>query len=162
MKKIKDPVVAIPLDNGVDWFLTKDITYYSTVLSTSITVKNHFVFDFASVPRFFWRIFPPATGKHRYAAVVHDWLCDTQFYSRALTDKVFYEIMISSGVSKVSAKILYWSVRLGGWYYWENKPIEKIMKTRALMANPRETASCDVNWEKHKEELIWQKQRLSL
>jgi hypothetical protein len=31
--------------------------------------------DFASIPRFFWRILPPA-GRYGKAAVVHDWLCD--------------------------------------------------------------------------------------
>lgn len=40
-----------------------------------ISVPAGYRTDFASIPRFFWRILPPI-GKYGKAAVVHDWLCD--------------------------------------------------------------------------------------
>jgi hypothetical protein len=42
-----------------------------------IEVPSGYRTDFASIPRFFWRIFPP-DGPYRDAAVVHDWLCDAK------------------------------------------------------------------------------------
>lgn len=41
--------------------------------SLEIIVPKGFETDFASIPRFFWRIFPPA-GRYAKAAVIHDYL----------------------------------------------------------------------------------------
>lgn len=54
--------------------LTSPLVYQSAILGR-IEVPAHYETDFASVPRFFWRMFPPM-GRYSRAAVVHDYLCD--------------------------------------------------------------------------------------
>jgi len=56
-----------------------------------IVVPAGFETDFASVPRFFWRIIPPWLG--RWGACVHDWCYRTRIYSRKESDAVFYECL---------------------------------------------------------------------
>ena len=66
--------------------------------------------DGASVPRFFWTLFPPFTGKYRAAAVVHDYYCQTRTRSWRETHKAFYEAMRASGVGETTAKAMYGAV----------------------------------------------------
>lgn len=82
-----------------------------------IVVPRFFETDFASVPQFFWRIFPPL-GPWSKAAVVHDYLYATKGlsgrYSRERCDAIFWEAM---GVLKVAAwkrSLMHAAVRLGG------------------------------------------------
>lgn len=68
-----------PLPDGKNWLLVEDFSYTDEHGATSTaraTKDNPFKFDFASIPRFAWRIVgPPATGKYRYAAIIHDFDC---------------------------------------------------------------------------------------
>ncbi|TQE91889.1 MAG: DUF1353 domain-containing protein, partial [Spiribacter salinus] len=41
------------------WELLEDMRYYSVLLHQVITVPKGYRTDFASVPRFFWRLIPP-------------------------------------------------------------------------------------------------------
>ena len=64
-----------------------------------ITVPAGFYTDFASVPRFFWRLLPP-WGEHGRAAVLHDWLYQPESgFTKVVSDAIFYEAMRVSGVS---------------------------------------------------------------
>lgn len=69
--------------------------YSSHLTNELITVPAGYRTDFASVPRFFWRILPPH-GEYVPASVVHDWLCalrgETGIDSKT-THKVFLEAM---------------------------------------------------------------------
>ena len=64
----------------------------------AITVPEGFQTDFASVPRFFWRLAPP-WGKYSPAAVVHDYLYATAIFPRVVADGVFLAMMQALGVS---------------------------------------------------------------
>ena len=56
--------------DGRDWKVAAPFTYF-TREGHGIDVHAGFVTDFASVPRFFWRVLPP-TGPYGKAAVIHD------------------------------------------------------------------------------------------
>lgn len=75
--------------------VAEDYRYDSVLLDRIITVQAGYKTDFASVPRLFWRIFPPH-GPYVPAAVVHDWLCDqagSNGVNSATTHAVFLEAM---------------------------------------------------------------------
>lgn len=69
--------------------------------------------DFASVPRFFWRIFPPI-GRYCQAAVLHDWLCDTKPRSYQETHQLFDKAMLATGVGPKTRKTMAWAVKRFG------------------------------------------------
>jgi hypothetical protein len=80
-----------------------------------ILVPAGYQSDFASVPRLFWRLFPPG-GPYRAAAVVHDWLCDVRpkACSHVQAAKVFREAMENLGVGKLTRTAMYNAVRWFG------------------------------------------------
>jgi len=57
--------------------IIEDLLYLTDELpcSNSILVKAPFRTDFASIPRFFWRICGAPSDWYREAAVIHDYLC---------------------------------------------------------------------------------------
>ena len=75
----------------------------------SVTVPQGYVTDFASVPRFFWRVFPP-TGKYTRSAVVHDYLCDIRI-DQPLADAIFLAAMKQDGVKLWRRTTIYYAVR---------------------------------------------------
>ena len=89
---------------------------YVTRSGRVIYIPGEFETDFASIPWFFRLIFQPATGKHRRAAVVHDWIYRTadQDFTKEEADLIFLEIMEMDGVSKVKRKMLYQAVKRFG------------------------------------------------
>lgn len=84
----------------------------------TITVLAGFRTDGASVPKAFWWYAAPLTGKHAAAALVHDGLYRAQLISRKQADEVFYEGLLSSGVRKSKAWLMYQSVRKFGSITW--------------------------------------------
>jgi hypothetical protein len=86
----------------------------------SLTIPKGFITDFASVPRFFWRIIPP-WGRYSPAAVVHDYLYRNKILQRKTADGIFYKLMILSGVPKAQAATMYWAVRAFGWTSYGKK-----------------------------------------
>jgi hypothetical protein len=68
------------------------------------------VTDGASVPRVFWAMFPPWTGNYRKAAVIHDHFCATKTRTWQETHNVFYEAMLTEGMSEGIAKVLWAAV----------------------------------------------------
>lgn len=83
-----------------------------------IEVPRGFETDFASVPRFFWRVVPP-WGRYSPAAVVHDYLYSTGKVSREDADRAFLTLMQRLGVPAWKRSIMYWAVRWFGGLAWE-------------------------------------------
>jgi len=81
-------------------------------------VPDQFITDFASVPRIFWSLIPPATGRHAKAAVLHDWLYYTALVDKDTADKIFYRLMLEIGVPKVKALTMYLAVKYFGFEAW--------------------------------------------
>lgn len=112
-----DPLDLQYLDGRI-WRLITPFDYDSTIAGL-ISVPVGFVTDFASVPRFFWRVLPP-TGRYGKAAVVHDYLYGSHLVAKPVADRVFLEAMTRLGVNRFTRSIMYWAVRLfGGTAYAE-------------------------------------------
>ena len=88
-----------------------------------IEVPQGFETDFASVPRFFWRIVPP-WGRYSPAAVVHDYLYSTGKVSREDADRAFLTLMQRLGVPAWKRSIMYWAVRWFGGPAYSQKESE--------------------------------------
>jgi len=108
-----------PLSDGRHWRTDKSFAYYLEGSDENIVVPAGFVTDFASVPRFFWRILPP-WGRYGPAAIVHDWLYHTQQYSRKRCDEIFLEAMRVLEVGWLTRRCMYRAVRLFGRKAWKN------------------------------------------
>ena len=84
-----------------------------------VQVPSGYVTDFASVPRLFWRVFPPS-GKYNRAAIVHDYLyTNSTVCSRFLADGLFRELMRHLRVPLWKRVAMYYAVRMGGQRGWK-------------------------------------------
>ena len=107
--------------DGVNFRIHEPFIYYEGELGSDcwVAVPVDFVTDFASTPRFLWRIVPP-TGLYGKAAVVHDYLCKHRKMMRhgvevTLTrkecDRIFLEAMEVLKVPKWKRHAMYSGVR---------------------------------------------------
>lgn len=109
-----------------DWVLCDSLAYWSEITGSTIIVPKGFINDLASIPRLFTRLIP-VNGRHRYAAIVHDWLYanangkTVQGIDREAADKIFLEAMEVLGVAAWKRKAMYQAVRLGGGRYWKRR-----------------------------------------
>lgn len=133
MSSFTTPLIVSPMPDGRRWKLHEGFTYHidSKCSENFIRVPTGFITDFASVPRVFQSIIP-AWGKYGKAAVIHDYLyqehcipVSTWLYevlpriTRKYADTIFYEAMLVSGTKHWKAKVMYWAVRLFGWFAWK-------------------------------------------
>lgn len=81
-----------------------------------VTVPKGFVFDFASVPWLFQKVFPKSGRLYDRASCLHDYVYATKLFDRKTCDKLFYLAMLYDGVAKWRAWLMYIAVRLGGWW----------------------------------------------
>jgi hypothetical protein len=104
-----------PLDIGSEpeqWVLTDECVYESDIFPRLITVPEGFETDLASIPRVF-RFLIVKNGKHRAAAIIHDWLCRLGLeFQRSLADKMFLEAMKVCKVPKWRRYPMYWAVAI--------------------------------------------------
>lgn len=112
---------------STDWVLLEPLRYYSAIADTEIVVPAGFVNDLASIPRFFRRVIP-VNGRHRYAAIVHDWLYanalggrSQHWMDRELADDIFLEAMHVLGVPNWKRAAMHRAVRVGGGRYWKRR-----------------------------------------
>ena len=85
-----------------------------------ITVPKGFIFDGASIPRFFWRVIGGPFGPYVDAAVVHDYIYAEAFdrYTKQEADSIFLRIMELLGIKAWRRKAMYRAVKWfgkGGW-----------------------------------------------
>lgn len=103
-------VPAFLIHGKKNWTLVSDLEYYSDLKSRVIVVPRGFITDLASIPRWArWAI--PVNGRHRLAAVVHDYLCRERIGDRVEADKVFLEAMTILNVKLWRRLVMYWAVR---------------------------------------------------
>ena len=129
MAFIENDPLRVEYIDGRTWLLVEDFVYLDVVEGeldeagprtrvNRITVPAGFSTDFASIPRFFWRVLPP-TGEYGKAAVIHDFLytfgADNHGpVSKAYADGVFLRAMEDLGVGAVRRQLMYRAVRLFG------------------------------------------------
>lgn len=111
------PVVLCLEADGTTVVRTLRALYYRTAIGL-ITVPADFRSDGASMPRFFWRLIGhPFQMQYLREAILHDWLYRTQPCSRALADRIFYELLAGK-VRSWRRRLIYRGLRLGGWIAW--------------------------------------------
>lgn len=88
--------------------------YYVDAKGETWSVPKDSVSDGASIPRIFWTTFgPPFSGEWMNAALIHDIYCDVPRRSRRDVNRVFHEALLTSGVDKVRARLMYLAVEVG-------------------------------------------------
>lgn len=115
---IKNHLLLHPLEDGRTWRVETEL-HYRSQYGYDIVVPKGFCTDFASVPRFFWRLLPP-WDKYGLAAIMHDWLYTKQTYPREVADTIFYEAMGDLNVPFWKRWTMYRAVRGFGWLAWQN------------------------------------------
>lgn len=119
MSEFTKALIVSPLSDGRTWVLAEPFSYDVGRKGSGDTIRVPALFmtDFASVPRVFWSVFPP-WGRYGNAAVIHDYGYWTQTRRRARVDAIFLEGMEVLGVGWWARHVLYWNVRLFGWFAW--------------------------------------------
>jgi len=116
MKFINIPPLDIA-NKSEHWVLVGECIYQSDLLGdddkpVKVIVPSGFVTDLASIPRIF-RFLIVKNGRHRAAAIVHDYLVRLELaFSRRTADRIFLEAMKVSGVPKLRRWLMYKAVRL--------------------------------------------------
>ena len=110
-----DTPILTPLGDG-EWRLFAPLGYV-TRSGETIIVPAGFITDLASIPRVF-RLLIPVNGRHRAAAIIHDYLFVIQDRPRSEVDRVFLEAMEDCDVGAVQRYAMYSAVRIGGWLPW--------------------------------------------
>ncbi len=105
---------------GADqWWTDGKLIYQSDLIGLDgkpvlVIVPDRFKTDLASIPKF-----PPGlrtllirNGKHRIAAVPHDYLCRLgKKFPRRLADAIFLEAMKLRGVGRIKRRLMWFAVR---------------------------------------------------
>ncbi len=138
MSRFTAPLVVTPLNDGRTWEIlhsTEDDEHFAYEIGEEdsgvvIRPPARFQTDFASVPRFLWWLFP-RWGRYGNAAVIHDYLYQHGYFSlidnetpetnhpdRKQADEIFLEAMGVLDTKKWQKYLIYWGVRVGGWYVW--------------------------------------------
>ncbi|MEW8279795.1 MAG: DUF1353 domain-containing protein [Candidatus Thiodiazotropha sp.] len=88
---------------------------YRTPEGGTWIVPKGYVVDGASIPKSTWSIIGgPWSGRYRNAAVLHDWMCDETISNSNYVHRLFYDVLLESGVNTIKAKIMYIAVRKYG------------------------------------------------
>lgn len=104
------------LQDDNEWALTAPLRWLLDDGMT-LTVPENFITDLASIPRVFQNVLS-VTGKSRRAAVLHDFLYCTKWFSRARSDNLLRLALIAEGMAPAEARIYWLGVRAGGWLPW--------------------------------------------
>ena len=118
----------IPQPDGELYLVAEDYEVYVECKNYkgNIIVPAGFRTDLASVPKALW-ILIPNSGKHTFAAVVHDYLYVNNKksingifdFSRSDCDEIFYNKMRYYQVEKMKAKTMWLAVRAFGWKFYK-------------------------------------------
>lgn len=101
--------------DGRTWELTSPLVY-ECKMGLIITVPAGFKTDFAT-----WL---KPTGRYTEAAVIHDYLYSTRA-GRKYADKIFKEVMERGGCTRARVNMMYYGVRLFGWWAYYVTPMIK-------------------------------------
>ena len=107
---------------------------YVDASGVSWEVPSGAIVDGASIPRILWPIIGgPWDGPYIEASVVHDWFCAVRIMPWQKTHRMFYEAMLTSGISNAKAKLMFLAVRYAG-PSWDDLTLEN---SRILSDNGR-------------------------
>jgi len=83
--------------------------------------------DGASIPMPFWFIGTPFEPRFWAAVFPHDWDYLTHVIPRNIIDEVFRRFLISPETSSRIARIMWASVRTGGYFAWKNDRNDELL-----------------------------------
>jgi hypothetical protein len=122
VSQFKTKVIVEVADQKAMFILVRPLVYFSALLQQELVVPPGFHTDFASIPWIF-HSFCQVNGKHRAAAVLHDYLCvhgKELGITQKQADQVFLEAMEVLGVRFSQRKVMYGAVRtyqsITGWF----------------------------------------------
>lgn len=104
------------------WVLLEDFSYTGDDGAT-FTAPKGMQTDLASIPRPLWNIMPPF-GKYTGAAVIHDFLYQTQPITKEAADHILADAMDLAGVPHVERMAIYDGVKFGGQAAWDGHTAE--------------------------------------
>ena len=114
-------VVKRDVGNDDAWIVQEPLVWEDD--KYEIKVLRGFDFDFASIPKIITNILPKNGQEYDRAACLHDALYASRWLPKKECDKLFYEAMLSDGVSKYRAWSMYQAVKWfgGSAYECDNK-----------------------------------------
>jgi hypothetical protein len=105
-----DELILKDLADGRNFELIKQFRYLDPAKITWVVPAGEKV-DGASIPQVLWSIIGgPWSGKYRRASVIHDYFFRTKKYESGSVHRVFYDAMLTDGVSPIKAKVMYYAV----------------------------------------------------
>ena len=128
-EKLKTPLSRI-LDDGRTRELGEDYVYHLRDKRV-VFIPKGFESDFASIPRIFWRVLPPASGKYVLASIVHDWLVASNATSWGDAADIMFELMIENKVNYFKRNAIYFAVLLFGLFH-KSDPRQERLKQMQL------------------------------
>jgi len=100
--------------DGKKMELLNEMQYKRESTGKIYVLNKGFRTDGSSIPKFFWSFTnAPFVGKHKFAALIHDWLCHTKIVSRKEADEIFKEALVEYGVKRFTVNYMYQAVK--GW-----------------------------------------------
>lgn len=107
---VKVPPLKIMGDGR--WELAGILVYESDLTILQIVILEGFETDLASIPSWVPEFLIPRNGRHRAAAIVHDYLCrNPTLEERSLADQIFLEAMKVDDVPGWRRYAMYYAVR---------------------------------------------------
>lgn len=101
-----------------------------------ILIKKGFIFDGASIPRFFWRIIGhPLDHEFIRAVLLHDGVYAAELIPQSDGDMVFLEFMkYYDNIGWLKRNAMHKAVRIGGSTVWTNHTIESVTEARKYVS----------------------------
>lgn len=101
-------------ENGVDRVLLEPLECVVGNGAIRVEIPAGTVINYASVPRLFWRIFPPAQGKYLKATIPHDYLYEMKGFPKVVADGIFLDVMKADGVGWFKRHTMFIAVLIFG------------------------------------------------
>lgn len=127
-----------------EWVLVESLLFYSHRIDKICKIPKFFITDLASIPSLA-RILIEVNGKHRYAAIIHDYLYAGNRFgldkvSREVCDKILADFCKEAGVSGWKVLSIYLAVRVGGWWSYQKGQSSRILPRKLWKKYTRRTA----------------------
>ena len=118
MSQFTTPLIVEYID-GTNWKLHEEFSYYLKDNEDEIiTVPKGYITDFASVPKIL-RLVAKNHELFNKASILHDFLYETQEYSKEEADIIYKDAMEVFGVTEGRANLYYLVVKFFGHSSWE-------------------------------------------
>ena len=108
--------------NDTYWRLLTACRFKSDVLNSIVEAPAGFITDFASVPKWIPLAYALFKDAGQPAAVIHDYLYQTQLVARPLADQVLREGLYACGEPAWKCEPMYTAVRLFGESHYGTSP----------------------------------------